>query len=284
MTRETPASPDAYPDPLAALRAEIDALDDQMHDLLMRRAQVVATLAASGVKRDAASPLRPGREARILRRLLGRHQGALPGGAVVRLWREVFASSSALQGGFSVAVHAAGPEHLRLAREHFGSGTPLRGHPTAARALAAVSEGEAQVAVLPMPEEGDGPDRLWWTVLDAPRLQIVARLPFWTAPGEAMPEALAVTPGAPDASGHDRSFLRLEMAEDRSRSQIAGALTAAGLPPLTLLQHRAGGVLRALAEVEGVVAGGDPRLVGLPFDRVLPLGFTAVPEQGDQGR
>src|SRR4051812_2994668 len=80
---------------LAALRGEIDRLDDQIHDLVMRRAEVVATLANSRVK-GGASPLRPGREAMILRRLLARHAGALPGGAVVRLWREIFGASSAM--------------------------------------------------------------------------------------------------------------------------------------------------------------------------------------------
>src|SRR3954451_19600253 len=91
--------------PLAALRGEIDRLDDQLHDLVMRRAEVVASLAASRVK-GGASPLRPGREAMILRRLLRRHHGDLPPGALVQLWREILASSSAMQGGFSVAVYA----------------------------------------------------------------------------------------------------------------------------------------------------------------------------------
>ena len=59
---------------LAALRAELDGIDDAMHDLLMRRAACVEEVARSG-KRSA---LRPGREASIIRRLLARHQGALP--------------------------------------------------------------------------------------------------------------------------------------------------------------------------------------------------------------
>ncbi|MFC7476709.1 chorismate mutase [Dankookia sp. GCM10030260] len=268
--------------PLAALRGEIDRLDDQLHDLVMRRAEVVASLAASRVK-GGASPLRPGREAMILRRLLGRHHGDLPPGALVRLWREILASSSAMQGGFTVAVYARDPEQPRLARDHFGSATPVRSMPTAARALAAVGSGEAQVAVLPLPEEGEPLDRAWWMGLDAPRLQVVARLPFWAANAENLPEAYAVTPGAADPSGADRSLLRLELADDRGRAQIMGALAAAGLTPRSLLTRRDGGVVRALAEVDGVVAEGDPRLAALPFDRALPLGFYAVPERGDQG-
>ena len=245
----------------------------------MRRAAVVARLAASRAKAGSPSPLRPGREAMILRRLLARHAGPLPPVALVRLWRELLASSSAQQGGFTVAVHGRGPE--RLAREHFGSLTPLEILPSAARALAAVAGGEAQVAVLPLPEEGEAPEAAWWLGLDSPRLQVIARLPFLAAGGEA--GALAVAPGAPDPSGADRSLLRLEAVGEPGRAPLAAALAAAGLAPRMLQLRRDGGVLRALAEVDGVLTADDPRLAGLPVDRALPLGFYAVPERGDQG-
>ena len=123
--------------------------------------------------------------------------------------------------------------------------------------------------------------------LDAPRLQVVARLPFW-AP---MPKAAG---GLRGDAGCGRPERRRPVAaaagtgRDRGRAQLLGALTAAGLAPRTLLTRRDGGVVRALAEVDGVVAQGDPRLAALPFDRALPLGFgesggPAVPERGDQG-
>ena len=279
----TPAPPPGPPEAaLLNLRSEIDRLDDQIHDLVMRRAEVVSALATSRVK-GGASPLRPGREAMILRRLLARHRGALPAGAIIRLWREIFGASSGMQGGFAVAIHARDPDQVRLARDHFGGAIPLRSLPTAARALAAVATGEAQVAVLPLPEDGEQPDQAWWTGLDAPRLQVVARLPFWAVGTDSLPEALAVAPGAPDPSGADRSLLRIEWAEDHGRAAMLTALAAAGIGTLGLLTRRDGGMVRALAEVDGVLAEGDPRLAALPFDRALPLGFYAVPERGDQG-
>lgn len=278
---DTSIAPAPPAEALGALRAEIDQLDDQLHDLLMRRADVVAALATSRIK-GGASPLRPGREAMILRRLLARHVGALPGGAVVRLWREIFAASSAMQGGFTVAVHLRSPELARIAREHFGTLTPCRSLPGAAQALAAVAAGEAQVAVLPVPEESEPAEQAWWPGLDAPRLQVIARLPFWDAGGEGV-EALAVAPGAPDPSGHDRSLLRIEAPAGQGRDQVAAALAAAGLAPRCLLARRDGGVLRALAEIDGVVEAGDPRLDALPFDHAVPLGFYAVPERGVPG-
>jgi chorismate mutase len=282
MTPDTALDP-AMPNPLAAARAEIDALDDALHDLVMQRADVVARLAASRAKAGSPSPLRPGREAMILRRLLARHHGALPANALVRLWREILSASSAQQGGLTVAVYARSPGFAHLAREHFGGLTPLRTLPTASRALAAVATGEAQVAVLPLPEEAEAPEDAWWMSLDSPRLQVVARLPFYATGAETQPEALAIAPSAADPSGADRSLLRIEALEDRSRAQLAGALTAAGLAPRMMQLRRDGGVLRALVEVDGVLEAGDPRLAALPVDRALPLGFYAVPERGDIG-
>ena len=273
------SSPDHLEASLAALRGEIDAIDDALHDLVMRRAAVVARMAASRVKGDASS-LRPGREASILRRLLARHAGALPAVALVRLWREILSASNAMQGSFSVALPEGDTEVYKAARSRFGAmATPgCRAGPEAA--LAALSDGGAQAAALPVPAaEGPG---AWWTGLDAPRLQVVARLPFYAA--VPVPRAMVVTRDGPDPSGDDRSLLRLALVPDGAflPDAITGALRDAGLrgraPPLLHRQH--GGVL-ALAEVEGAVSADDPRLSALrtrlPANRVQPLGFYATP-------
>ena len=68
-----PAAPAKAPD-LATLRAELDQLDDMLHNTLMRRAEVVKQVAALRVKGPV--PLRPGREAAIIRRLLARHNAS----------------------------------------------------------------------------------------------------------------------------------------------------------------------------------------------------------------
>lgn len=276
MNDKAPASPTADP-ALQALRAEIDALDDAMHDLLMRRAAVVARMAASRAKTGAGSPLRPGREAAVLRRLLGRHQGALSRGAVVRIWRHIFMAHTAIQGAFTAAVAAAGEAAptLALAREHFGTATPLTQFASPAQALAALSAGKASVAVLPAPTgEGEG---AWWQSLEAPRLSLVARLPFVTDAAHA-DAALVIAPVPADASGEDQSLLRLEGSADASRESFARVLTQAGLAGRILSLARQGGRSLALAEIDAFIAAGDPRLAGL---NAVLLGAYAVPVAGD---
>lgn len=275
---DTPNTP-PQADELASLRNEIDTLDDKLHDLLMRRADVVARLASSRAK-GASIPLRPGREARILRRLAARHRGPLPKAAIIRLWREMFASSSALQGKLSVAVFVPPTTNAlaRLAREHFGTATQMRNHPSAARTLAAVTAGEAALAVLPMPEEGESPDTAWWTSLDAPRLQVIARLPFI---GPAQPAALIVAPIAPDESDDDRSLLRIDGNADLSRARALAGLEGAGLKPRALLLRRAGDAVQFLADVDGFITPEDPRLAAAKGMRIVTLGAYAVPMSGE---
>ncbi|MDJ0390117.1 chorismate mutase [Roseomonas sp. E05] len=271
--------PDQTPPDLASLRVEIDRIDDALHDLLMRRADIVAHMAASRVKAGAPS-FRPGREAEILRRLLERNRGALARGTVVRLWREIIAASLAQQGAFTVAVPGepgADSPLVRLARAHFGLPTPLKLHATPSRALASVANGEAAVAVLPAPQEGERPEAAWWAQLEPSRLRVVLALPFLAPQGNGGTPAYAVAPLAPEPTGRDRSLLRLEPGPEHSRARIQAALAAAGLAPRWLLRQDMPTPM-ALAELEGFLTEADPRLAALPFPRMQILGAYAEPE------
>lgn len=288
---DIPSTPPAAADPaLAGLRAELDRIDDAIHDLLLRRGQVVEQVAAEGSKGRVA--IRPGREAEIVRRLLARHTGRLPQRLVVRWWRELFAATTSMQGSYVVAVceTETGSPFVQAAREHFGALTPMRVHRTPAQAIGEVSSGAAIAAVLPVPADGEAASTAWWTALmhrDDPRIHVVARLPFWATRPEGAPQvqALVVAAVAPDASSNDRSLIGLELNAEASRTRLATALTAAGLPPLWTILRREPGeqVAQALVEVEGMVSDGDPRLAALAEAMRPPvvLGAYAVPVEGD---
>ncbi len=259
---------------LLSVRAELDAIDDALHDLLMRRAAAVARLADSRAK--AGTPvLRPGREAAILRRLLERHRGSMPRAVLVRIWREVLASSIRQQGRFCLALHAPDATAARLASEHFGLLTEWRGLATPEAALAAVAAGECQAAVLPLGSGHGG----WLAGLERARLGIVARLPLFQ-PEPGTPAALVVAPGVPDASGDDRSLLLTEPLPEHAAEALARVLAATGLAPRVLLRRPEPGGTRLLLEAEGLLAPDDPRLAPPEFPRVRLLGGYATPITG----
>ena len=256
------SEPKPDPDTLEALRAEINSLDDAMHDLLMRRAEVVHRLGASQAK-PAGTVLRPGREAAILRRLLARHSGPLPRPALVRLWRELFASSVAQQGNFSVAL-PADPALARLAAEHFGVTTPQRQHPSLGAALSALSHREASIAVLPWPRESDNAAEEWWTRFDAAHLSVIARLPF-VSDREPPLEAAVIGLHPADPSGRDATLLRVEMDGEPSRSALAAHCGSGRV----LIMRRGPGFTRALVET-----------LDAPPAGATILGRYAIPERG----
>lgn len=305
---------------LAALRAELDRLDDAMHDVLMRRAEVVGEIAALGVK--GGVPLRPGREASIVHRLLARHAGPFPAAGIVRIWREVICACTSLQRPLLIAVCGTGgdPAYLAAAREHFGALVPVRACLTPGDALREVRTGAATAAVLPLPPQDEAPDAAWWPGLlygagrghagdgagggaadgaahDASahdgagsRPHVVARLPFWAVPrpeGAPAVEALVVSLAPPDPSGADRSLLVLEPPAGCDRERLTDALAAAGFAagPVIVRRDPASPAARALADVEGFVTEDDPRLAALAGALRMPcppvvLGAYAVPLSG----
>jgi chorismate mutase / prephenate dehydratase len=283
---DDPPPQDAWPVGLATLREELDRIDDQLHALLMRRALVVEQVARAG-KRAA---FRPGREASIIRRLLRRHGGRLPAQAVVRIWRELLAGTTAMQGPFTVAVCESDSDagFTQAAREHFGALTPLHVHRSPAQAMAEVIGGSASVGVLPYPSEAGTPRDTWWTALlqqDEPRLHVVARLPFWMRRAEGTPtvQSLVIAAIAPDASECDRSLLGFQLDPDMNQARLTQALIAAGLAPAAMILRRDRGLAHALVEVDGYVTDADPRLAGIgsAFHPPVVLGAYAIPEDGD---
>jgi chorismate mutase/prephenate dehydratase len=281
--KEEPAPLDGWRDGgLPALRAELDRIDDEIHGLLMRRAEVVDHVARSG--KPAA--FRPGREASIIRRLLSRHRGSLPPVALVRIWRELLAGTTAMQGGFSLAV--CDPDHgapvTQLAREHFGALTPIRSYASAGQALVDVSQGFGAVAVLAFPTEDD----TWWMALPyhEPRLYVVARLPFWKPRPDGFPsvQALVVAATPSDASECDQSLLGLECDAGVSRGRLSSELAAVGLHSETMVLARQHDslIVHVLVEVEGSLSVDDDRLrhLGAVLRRPVVLGRYAVPITG----
>jgi chorismate mutase len=272
---------------LESLRQEIDRIDMAVHDLIMQRTAVVEKVAAL---KETVGPavLRPGREAEILRRLVARHSGPFPRATLVRLWRELIGGMIGLQGPIAVAVYMPdrGAGYLELARDHYGTYTPMMPLRSPGQVVRAVADGSATVGVMPLPDlENVEP---WWISLmgdsgDLPR--IIARLPF-AGPGPGRGdgiEALAIGRIAPEATGYDRSWLALETTPDISRGRLRSVLGAAGIEPTLLAAtQRSDENWLHLAEISGLLTADDRRIARLvaprePVLRAVLLGGYPVP-------
>lgn len=278
---------------LEEIRREIDSLDHQVHDLLMKRAELIVKV-IEAKRKNKMHTVQPEREAMMIRRLLGRHTGVLPREALARIWRELVGAVSLVQTNLKAAVTV--PDNNRgllywdMAKDYFSSVLPMQKSETALSALAAVREGEVTFAVVPWPENEE--EKPWWSFLmtetgDYP-MRIMARLPFGDRSKTSIPpdhQALVVGKIKFEPSGDDRSFLALDLDHSISRNRIVDRTTELGLTPRSLYSMRTkdNGNTLHLLEVDGYVAQDDLKLTALlekleyPQGRCLCLGGYPTP-------
>src|SRR6266851_4478740 len=94
------------PSDLEQLRRRIDEIDDRLQDLLVERINIVSRVAAHKRGGDGLAAHQPAREAGIIRRLISRNHDPFPPATLVRMWRELLAATTRLQGAFTIAVYA----------------------------------------------------------------------------------------------------------------------------------------------------------------------------------
>ena len=274
---------------LLALRHEIDRIDTEIHELIRRRTQVVETV--RDVKKGEAIKIRPAREDEILYRLVAEHSGNFPKRELTRIWRELIVATLSFEGPFSVAVYANEDDDgcRDLARDFYGTYSPMTAYQSARRVIEAVQSHGATVGVLPLPRRDD--ENPWWPHMvgqgdETPR--VIARLPF-AGPGngrDANAEAIVICPVDREATGRDRSWLVIEAEDQPGLTPVVAALKKAGLSTLfstNWRDHQAGGPWLYLVEVDGFVGAEDRAVarfveaLGSPVNRVVCLGSYGTP-------
>ena len=258
---------------LNSLRSQIDEIDDNIQDLLMQRIELATSI---GKEKGSMSGklFRPEREAQIIRRMASQHQGLFPFLVIIRIWREIIGASLLVEGKFVVSVYVPEPlesglAYLALARDHFGSQTPILQAQTEAGVLRAVRDNKASVGVLPTASDihtTRASAEPWWYTLIAggtERPRVVASLPWSTSyeNNSNSPFALAVACMQPEPSGDDVSLIAFESTENVSRDRIRKIAEEVGLSLdwAATWSHKGTSPRWQLAEIEGFVSETDNR-------------------------
>ncbi|MGH6660676.1 MAG: chorismate mutase [Rhodospirillales bacterium] len=274
-------------DKLAALRREIDRIDESIHDLIIERTKVVEKV--RNAKRGEKIKIRPAREAEILYRLTKRHRGHFPKRELARIWRELIVATLRFEGPFSVAVYVGdnGAGYSDMARDQYGSFTPMSRHISTRAVVEAVRNMQATVGILPLPRRDD--EDHWWRLLvsetpDTPR--VIARLPFIGGAAGTDLEALVICIIDQEQTGRDRSYLAVEADADIGFKAVEQALSQAGVSAVShhvWHGHDRPAVWTYLVEVFGFVDTKGRQLsrlkdgLGRRGKRLVHLGGYATP-------
>ncbi|MBM4190539.1 MAG: prephenate dehydratase [Betaproteobacteria bacterium] len=139
---------------LTDLRAQIDAVDDQILALLNARGRLAQ---AVGHSKGKAPVYRPEREAQVLRRLTEQNSGPLTGASISILFREIMSACRSLEQPLSVAY--LGPQGTfseQAAIKQFGQSASRLPQASIDEVFRAVERGEAHYGVVPIENSTEG--------------------------------------------------------------------------------------------------------------------------------
>lgn len=161
---------------LDQLRHRIDAIDDQILDLLNQRARCAEEVGQH--KSTSASEFYvPSREKQIHTRLLAANSGPMPADSVRAIFREIISACLNLEQRLSIAY--LGPEatfsHI-AAMDHFGQSATYLPAGSIRDAFAQVERGRAHYAVVPIENSTEGVSSSTFDCLVSTDLRIVAEL------------------------------------------------------------------------------------------------------------
>jgi chorismate mutase/prephenate dehydratase len=140
-------------DELGKLRKEIDGIDDELLQLVNRRAGLAQRI---GHVKKGGPVYRPEREAEILRRVSSA-RGVLPKERIVAVFREVISACRGLEQ--AIRVSYLGPEGTfseQAVRKHFGSGVEALAVATVDEAFRHCESGAAEFTVVPVENSTEG--------------------------------------------------------------------------------------------------------------------------------
>lgn len=185
---------------LEALRREIDSIDDQILALLVRRFAATARVGASKAKDGSlsSSPIRPAREATMLRRLAVQGGADVPPQLLVRLWRVILSASSQSQAPITLHMDRTLGNDLEarlLVTQHFCD-MDVKLHDTPSVALEVLNNRRGDLAV--MAAASAWPESV-------SQANVIGALPF--VRNTAEPRLLVFGHAEPQPSGDDETVL-----------------------------------------------------------------------------
>ena len=143
--------------PLQNIRNKIDIIDNKIHDLLIKRAEIVEKVVEEKRKYKEANLVvyRPSREHEILVRIIQRHKGNLPEKSLINIWRNLISSYINMQAELTLNFSSTLD---KIVNNHFGGDIKKEKTTTAIEAMKKLNENKVNITVLPYPNTHND----WW--------------------------------------------------------------------------------------------------------------------------
>ncbi len=141
---------------LAPLRAQIDEIDEQLLQLLSKRAKAAEEV--GHIKNESSAPIfRPERENQVIQNVLKKNPGPLLAEGIASIWREIMSACRALESRQTIAYLGPVGTFSELAAGQF-FGQSIQGLPCASldEVFKSVEKGAAVFGVVPVENSSEG--------------------------------------------------------------------------------------------------------------------------------
>ncbi|OPZ77280.1 MAG: hypothetical protein BWY78_01074 [Alphaproteobacteria bacterium ADurb.Bin438] len=208
---------------LQDLRKSIDNIDEQIHELLIKRATIVQKVGEYKKQNNASvkNNIRIDRECDILSRLIKRHKGDFPLDSLIRIWREIISASLRIEGDLKISTLKIDSykdvDLHKLIHEFFGTYPETAPHPSTWQALKQLDDDNATVCVIPFSNEIE--NNSFWANLSS-NLKIVTRLPLIKDFSKSTIEAFVVSKGEYKKTLNDVTLIKSETKKSMSKTSL----------------------------------------------------------------
>lgn len=208
---------------LPETRKKIDAIDGEIHQLLMSRAELVQNVQnAKAAEGPIVNAMHADREIEMFRRFSANHNGCLPLASLQRMFREMIATFSHLQCPFKVYVLKGEPLHRDTARYFYGTVIEIVECDTVAEMLARIAAPTSDIVLLP----ADAESLNKFSEIVGQGCHIFARLPFWDdgqAYGLELPDMFVLGHAPLKKVANDFTVVSVKASESRALELLGGA-------------------------------------------------------------
>ena len=139
------------------LREKIDAIDEQLQDLINNRVEHAVDIAKIKQRSENAEFYKPDREAQVLREVIARNTGPMPNEEMARIFREIMSATLSVESQTKVAaLGPIGTYTQTAAQKHFGKSAEIILKPTIEEVFRTVQTHEADYGVVPVENSSEG--------------------------------------------------------------------------------------------------------------------------------
>ncbi len=216
---------------ILALRSKIDELDEHIISLLAKRSEYVDQVGK--IKKKSApnsNIIRPGREAKMIRKMLSLPRGNLLAETVAAIWRNIIAGSIAIEQPISISAFVPSVEDgykvISQAQECYGSFTSIKSCNNIEQVISDIKKKKEVIGIFPA--RNYAYFEPWFIkAVQEKNVRIFACLPFIKGKDSGLPCLLAGQV-IPEKTGDDVSLILIRVPRGTKPAKVKSFLKRAG--------------------------------------------------------